>query len=315
MNGPLNERLLRKEVNVPFDNKFYEDYLKNEAKWIKKAKAYIAEGKTVVYNNGYREELEHYGIIPRPVDKRENYIKRCVGIPGDYLELKNSVLYVNGKPADVAENQLLRYDVPGLSISNLNAFDLELNVNYFPGQLDTYADSASYTMIFANKKQIQKLKRNFPDVDFTLHQKDRYVNDTEKKTGAEILENYYSFPNTASVNNRVSDFKKFWIPKKGVTVKLTAENLPYYRRIITAYEGHTLDVKKDGTIRIDGKSTDSYTFEMNYYWMMGDNRFNSADSRMWGFVPEDHIVGKASMVWMSSGPQGVRWDRLFMGIE
>src|SRR5690606_16528929 len=115
--------------------------------------------------------------------------------------------------------------------------------------------------------------------------------------------------------NTVSDFTRFQVPKKGTTVKLTAETIPWYRRIIGAYEGNKLEERKDG-IYINGKKATSYTFKMNYYWMMGDNRYNSADSRMWGFVPEDHIVGKASMVWFSKSPyKGVRWERLFTIIE
>ena len=115
----------------------------------------------------------------------------------------------------------------------------------------------------------------------------------------------------------MTNFEKITIPKKGTTVKLTKENIAIYRRIITAYEGHKLAEKADG-IFVDGKKVTSYKFAMNYYWMMGDNRYNSADSRVWGFVPEDHIVGKASIVWFSnSGIEeiGIRWNRVFKFIK
>ncbi|MDC1282658.1 signal peptidase I, partial [Crocinitomicaceae bacterium] len=130
------------------------------------------------------------------------------------------------------------------------------------------------------------------------------------------IDNLGAFPNDPNIQNTVTDFQEFQIPYKGQTVKLSKDNIPYFRRIITSYEGHTLVEKPDGSFIIDGKKATTYTFGMNYYWMMGDNRFNSADSRMWGFVPEDHIVGKASMVWLSSDPNGgFRWDRMFTVIK
>jgi signal peptidase I len=115
------------------------------------------------------------------------------------------------------------------------------------------------------------------------------------------------------VNNTITDFTKFQIPKKGQIVKINKNNIAWYRRIITAYEGHTLSERKDG-IYIDGKKVSTYKFSMNYYWLMGDNRYNSADSRIWGFVPEDHVVGRASLVWFSKSTDpeiGIRWERLF----
>ena len=105
-----------------------------------------------------------------------------------------------------------------------------------------------------------------------------------------------------------------WVPQKGTTINLNIDNLPLYSRIIEKYEGHTLEVI-DNQIFIDGEVADKYTFAMDYYWMMGDNRHNSADSRFWGFVPEDHIVGKASFIAFSTGEEGIRWNRLFKKIR
>ena len=124
------------------------------------------------------------------------------------------------------------------------------------------------------------------------------------------------FPQWSEARWSQDDYGPSWIPKKGATVELTTENLPLYRRIIEVYEGHTLEVAGD-EIRIDGTPTTEYTFAMDYYWMMGDNRHNSADSRFWGFVPEDHIVGKASFIWLSLDKLngGVRWDRLFNKVK
>ena len=126
------------------------------------------------------------------------------------------------------------------------------------------------------------------------------------------------FPSAEGYEWTQDNFGPLWIPAKGSTVTLTTENLPLYRRIIEVYEGNTLEVALDGTIYINDEPTDKYTFKMNYYWMMGDNRHNSADSRFWGFVPEDHIVGKASFVWFSRDKEtgkGIRWDRLFKKIR
>ena len=122
------------------------------------------------------------------------------------------------------------------------------------------------------------------------------------------------FPNNINYTWTQDNFGPLYIPQKGTTVALTMENLPIYRRIIEKYEGHTLNVS-DGKIFIDGAECNSYTFAMDYYWMMGDNRHNSADSRFWGFVPEDHIVGKASFIAFSVGENGIRWGRIFNKIK
>ena len=127
------------------------------------------------------------------------------------------------------------------------------------------------------------------------------------------------FPNSESYPWNVDNFGPLWVPRKGATVALTEANLPLYRRIIETYEGNRLEVS-DGQIRINGEPADSYTFAMDYYFMMGDNRHNSLDSRYWGFVPEDHIVGKPSFVWLSldkekSFPANIRWNRIFRGVK
>ncbi|MDX2362826.1 MAG: signal peptidase I [Crocinitomicaceae bacterium] len=292
--------------------------------WKQEARNFLASGQAHIQDqNGQWVVLEHYGTIYRPVDKRENYIKRCVGIAGDTMEIIASVLYVNGKPAYVAENQNLQYRVYGeISLpsdeSMVNDYGLERhrggleNGDYY--RRNEYINGARTSVLIMNltASQLVKLQDKYPEVDFELVVDPQYSDDPGRiPTYEEQWSNLRFFPKDISVNNTVSDFTKFVIPQKGATIKIDASNIAWYRRIITAYEGHTLEEKSDG-IYIDGKKTTSYTFGMNYYWMMGDNRYNSADSRVWGFVPEDHIVGKASMVWFSKDPyQGIRTERIF----
>jgi signal peptidase I len=164
------------------------------------------------------------------------------------------------------------------------------------------------------RSQLITLKKRFSDAKFSVDLEPQYAKG-HKPTPYEMINNLSMFPKDIQWNNTTTDFHEFQIPRKGQKIKISAENIAWYRRIITAYEGHKLQEKKDG-IYIDGKKTSTYTFGMNYYWMMGDNRYNSADSRVWGFVPEDHIVGKASMVWFSKSPYiGIRWERLFKFIR
>jgi signal peptidase I len=177
-------------------------------------------------------------------------------------------------------------------------------------------DGSGRYIVNATLSEKKKLENDFQGIRFELVLEPQY-SDTPglKPTGLEVLTNLEKFPKDPYVNNTTTDFTKFTVPAKGATVKLNKENIAWYRRIITAYEGHTLKETKDG-IYIDGKKASSYTFAMNYYWLMGDNRYNSADSRVWGFVPEDHVVGRASIVWLSNDPYGgFRWERVFKGIK
>lgn len=200
------------------------------------------------------------GLLPRPVDKRENYIKRCVGIPGDLIEVKEQILFVNNQEATVFPHQQRSYQPKPKGIYHIEADSTPFKPEFY---------QVSYFPIFPNDPQYDWSEDNFGPLK---------------------------------------------IPSRGDVVELTHKTLPIYRRIITAYEGHSLQETAEG-IFIDGKKVTSYTVEMNYYWLMGDNRNNSADSRFWGFVPEDHIVGRAAFIWMSRGEEGVRWERIFTGIK
>jgi len=245
---------------------------------------------------------ENYTIKSRPVDKKENYIKRCVGLPGDKLQIVDSKLIINDAPAYFDANAQFTYDVvtdgTGFSEKTLQKKKIttepiqsvEGEPNKFILTLtdENVKNTKNFSQVISVEKRIQPLGYKSP---WSLDP---------------------IFPNDGQYDWTVDNFGPIVIPKKGVTVALTTKTLPLYRRIIKNYEGN--DLKVDGEkIYINGKMVTSYTFKMDYYWMMGDNRHNSQDSRYWGFVPEDHVVGKAVFVWLSWDSQqgGLRWDRLF----
>ncbi len=293
--------------NKKYQDACYGGFIQNSSFWKNKARIAMRDQK-INYSQG-QTAIEHFGLVYRPVDKRENYIKRCVGLPGDVLEIKSSVLYVNGKPAFRAEGRNMAYRNTGepLSLGMLES-KYGLTVNEGDIILD---GSGSIYLIFLTNEKLRAIQRNYPDCKLKLSLTPQY---SDKKgvqpTSKDLYENLSYFPKDININNTVTDFTQFTIPKKGATVKLTKDNIAWYRRVISAYEGHKLEEKPTG-IYIDQKKVTSYTFQMNYYWLMGDNRYNSADSRVWGFVPEDHVVGRASIVWFSkSAYTGIRWDRV-----
>jgi signal peptidase I len=286
-----------------------DTYVKSMEAWKNKARKMLNDDKIAHTEEG---TIQHYGLVYRPVDKRENYIKRCVGIPGDWIEIKKSILYVNGKKAVKKPFQNIMYYVSNINLSSRQTMVDEFGLEETRGDYKLN-DDGSYTMHLTSNQFFALKKRNRN----AIFEKVIYPQYSDKKgykpTTSELINNLQTFPKDLYVNNTVTDFTKFQIPRKGQTITISSKNIAWYRRIITAYEGHTLAEKKDG-IYIDGKKTSKYTFGMNYYWLMGDNRYNSADSRIWGFVPEDHIVGRASMVWFSKAADptiGIRWDRLF----
>ena len=316
---------LKVKINVDSmaNSSVFKDYLKNIEYWKKKARRSLAVDK-VAFDSREGRLITHYGLIYRPVDKRENYIKRCVALPGDVIEIRNSILYVNGKPGWRAPDQALRYKVYNFtesfsqaSMKNMLQEKYGLEIDELGGnRMDFYTDpNDGVFRMLLTRSELNQIKKNHPNARFEL---DSYKAEKDKNGAYPVftaLENLSYFPKDINHGNNATNFEKIRIPKKGATVKLTKENIALYRRIITAYEGHKLAEKADG-FYIDGKKRSSYTFAMNYYWLMGDNRYNSADSRVWGFVPEDHVVGKASVVWFSKSPyKGVRWDRIFKFIR
>ncbi|MBP3419191.1 MAG: S26 family signal peptidase [Marinifilaceae bacterium] len=245
---------------------------------------------------------ERAEVISRPIDKREHYIKRCVGLPGDTLSYVGGVLYVNGQVAENPENMQYNYIVK-TNGTPLNKMRLkEMGISYD----DMAGNSANLYNLPLTGEMVEKLK------GFTN------VLSVERVVLNEPSPEVFPFDVTKypwSTDN----FGPLYIPKKGETVKLTTQNVVLYERIIDVYEGNELSIKGD-VIYINGQPADSYTFKMDYYWMMGDNRHGSADSRFWGFVPEDHVVGKAWIVWFSldkdnSFLKAVRWNRLFKGAD
>lgn len=303
-------------------NYAYEQFLANIDKWKARTRKYLGEDKkafTRLYDNKgypYNGEIDHYGLIYRPVDKRENYIKRCVGTPGDFIEIKKSMLYVNDKMVKPFPFQNLQYRVylANVDVNFMNEIGMEQERDdYYAAKFDQ--TTSGYVMNLT-QEQLARLKARYPSTKIELVLEPQYSDDPEYTPNSiELYQNLLKFPKDPYVNNTITDFTRFQIPFKGQKIEINKENIAWYRRIITAYEGHTL-VEKGSDIYIDGVKATTYTFAMNYYWLMGDNRYNSADSRIWGFVPEDHIVGKASMVWFSkSAYAGIRWERLFTIIK
>ncbi len=334
-------------------------------------------GRDVVWNNPGT-----FGdVITRPVDKRENFIKRCVGLPGEDLQIINQDIYINGKKIEKPENSQVTYRIQIKNGTFLDRKVLE--------KLDVSEEDLSHMAIFqyvsVNKAEMAFLKNspyvldlkplqmdNKPDIKFNetdssqkvlcqvlfdpqalgsgilqnalspelitslLSNQSYTLPFTEKN--AEILakspniekvsrivfvNGFYDediFPHNTNYAWNVDFFGPLHIPKKGETIELTEKNILFYERVIRIFEGNPDFVVRNGKFYLNGKEIHSYTFKMDYYFAMGDNRHNSADSRFWGFVPEDHLVGKASFVWLSLDkdkkfPKNIRWSKLFRLVE
>ena len=278
------------------------------------------EGDTVINKDGFQSEIPYYQVIReidkteeagrqdvlsnpseypiviRPVDKRENYIKRCMGVSGDTLQLINGVVYVNHEKAYVPPQSQFEY----LVTTNGQTLDEDVmkedyDINVENGNEVQGTGQANLYRMWITNEQRNKLLRN----------KVALKADSTLDTAASVR----MYPNNIKHQWSVDNFGPIWIPKKGATITLNADNYSIYERPIRVYEHNQLDMR-DGKIYINGQQTNQYTFKMDYYWMMGDNRHQSQDSRFWGFVPEDHVVGSAWMIWMS-WDHGVRWRRMF----
>ena len=268
--------------------------------------AYLLKKYGANYYSGKEYDIakQEYRITARPIDKRENYVKRCVAISGDKLEIKDAVLYINDQLAYQPQKLQLLYVVEhnGYDISLANRKKLNIN------EEDRREISFDKTIYHLNKEQAKKIA-SFPNIVGVYPQ---IYPDTVYEDGI--------FPQDERYGWNRDNFGPIMIPKAGATVNLNDSTLPLYKRIIEIYENNTLETK-DKKIFINGKETDKYTFKMNYYWLMGDNRHNSADSRYWGFVPEDHVVGKVSFAWLSLdkyknwGEGKIRWNRMYRKVR
>ena len=257
----------------------------------------LGQGNPNVGRQMVLNDPDTYPIIVRPVDKKENYIKRCVAIANDSFVIRDGLVYVNGQPPFLPPKSQTYYYVQ----TNGQQLDEELmkeeyNVNLSNG--DEFQQSGqpnTYVMLLTNEAKAKMEKSGLGKITPILNQV------------SEV------FPYDKVHKWTEDNFGPLWVPAKGASLILTPENYSLYERAIRVYEHNKLEFR-NGRFYINDKETNQYTFKMNYYWMMGDHRHASQDSRYWGFVPEDHIVGSASMIWMSF-ENGIRWNRLFRGIR
>ncbi len=258
------------------------------------------------------------GVKARPVDKEDNYVKRCIGMPGDDLEIKHKQVYINGAPMKNPDKlQFVYYIRFKEGKTNFGLKKMAKEFHLLLSEIDRYRSSRpdlNRTVALTNDEYEKVKSWKITDVDKCYPLEDEYgVNNN--------MESLFPNANHPEYLKWTRDnYGPIHIPAQGETVTLDKNSLPFYKRVIQVYEGN--DLKVDGDkIYINGKETDQYTFKQNYYWMMGDNRHNSADSRYWGYVPEDHVVGKALFTWFSKedkvnhGDNKIRWKRMFKTVD
>lgn len=286
-------------------------------------------------STGIRSDKRTYGdIVFRPVDRRENYVKRCIGLPGETIELRNDSVYINGShipnPRLSQQNYRIQTDGSVISESVFRELGISREDYYFQdnyGQVGvrtqdlTEVDSANMAL-FGLERRNGANGRIYFNIPMTEEMVEKmkakpFVWNIVKEN--EPPGSSYYYPLNYETGWTRDNFGPLWIPKKGETVTFdtdVAYKVAAYERCIKNYEGNDFAFR-DGTVYINGQPVDSYTFKMDYYFMMGDNRHNSLDSRSWGFVPEDHIVGQPRLIWLSlekdrSWFNGkIRWNRLF----
>jgi signal peptidase I len=285
MSYGIGEQLYQQSHNVPDLKKL------NRIQQRKYFDTVYALGRNYILSH----QQEYGAIITRPTDRRENYVKRCVGLPGQTLQIKNRIVYLDGKANKEPDNVQYSYYL------KLRCPMPEELMDQLGISTEDITGLSQYGFIPLTKKAVK-----------ALSERKDIVQSIKLNTDAQTGDLY---PLNAYTGWTRDNYGPIWIPKKGATVKLDMNNIAVYERPIRVYEGNNLKIS-NGKIYINGKLTHSYKFKMDYYWMMGDNRHNSADSRYWGFVPEDHIVGKPIFIWWSHNPDhpgfsGIRWNRLF----
>ena len=258
--------------------------------------------------------FQQYGdgkYYEKPIDKKSNYVKRAVGVPGDSLSVKNGLVYINGEQLQLPERAKPQFTYTGVTKGQpfnpqtlYKVYDITDGFGYNPA-------TNEFTFVAITEETFERLK-NHPNVA------------SIKRAADTLSKSSRVFPNDRARWNN-DNFGPIYIPKKGVTVDITPESMPFYKEIIETYEGseyglnHKLSL--NGTqVLLNGSPISEYTFHQNYYWMMGDNRNNSEDSRTWGYVPENHVVGKPVFIWLSwdsnaSGFDKIRWERVFTTVK
>lgn len=253
----------------------------------------IEEGRKRILSNP-----REYPLIVRPVDKRENYIKRCVAVGGDTLQIINGEVFIDGQKGYVSPTQANIYTVVLKSILTEDMLrDRGIRISYTQNDFMSY-DNGKVLRLNLTESELAKV-RQMPEVAVVRKE----ISSPER-----II-----FPRNQKFKWSTHNFGPLWIPQRGATIPLTEDNMIFYRRCIEVYENNKVE-EKEGQYYINGVATNEYTFKMNYYFMMGDNRDQSQDSRFWGFVPEDHVVGGAKLIFFSL-ENGIRWDRLFKKIK
>ena len=299
--------------------------------------------------------VKEKGVI-KPRDKKSNYVKRAIGIPGDSLEIKNGIVYLNGIENNLPDRAkplftyLIKSD-QGVSSSKLINLQIDGFIRKFIiGNLstDTYEEISKFILNISNSSEneyliytgnsgipidlVRKLGLNIREIIDKEKELSLTYNDAIKIKNSNQFDTIYRlvqetailnsnfFPNNKRFSWNNDQLGPIYIPKSGDLINLNLATLPLYKKIITDYENNDLKVI-EGDILINGKKENTYTFNQDYYWMMGDNRYNSEDSRVWGFVPFDHVLGKPVFIWMSidglfNGIENwkFRWDRIFTTI-
>ena len=258
--------------------------------------------------------FQQYGdgkYYEKPIDKKSNYVKRAVGVPGDSLSVKNGFVFINGEQLQLPERAKPQFTYTGVTKGQpfnpqtlYKVYDITDGFGYNP-------TTNEFTFVAITEETFERLK-NHPNVA------------SIQRSADTVSKSSRLFPNDRARWNN-DNFGPIYIPKKGVTVKITPESMPFYKEIIETYEGSEYGLNNklslNGTqVLLNGNPISEYTFHQNYYWMMGDNRNNSEDSRTWGYVPENHVVGKPVFIWLSwdsnaSGFDKIRWDRVFTTVK
>jgi len=267
----------------------------------------IKRNEIVVFNwpvdtvRAFRDKSKIH--IYKPIDKKSNYVKRCVGIPGDSLEIREGYIYINGERTVLPDRALPQYmhkvftDGQQLSAAFLKRYNV--TEGYFSGE---------FYMLNLTDENAGKLRAN------------PLVKSVTKQISPKGQYELGIFPHNEQYPWSIDNYGPIYIPEAGKTVELNAKSLPFYKRIIEVYENNNLTTNRD-EIFINGKLSTTYTFKQDYYWMMGDNRHNSEDARYWGYVPFDHVVGKPVFIWFSWDTNGegiankIRWERVFTTVH